>query len=43
MISNYEIHFDEHLENENLPTSEEIEIMELMRADDYCDELGIFE
>ena len=35
MISNYDIHFDEHL------IDDDNEEYELSKADEYCDELGL--
>lgn len=43
MISNYDIHFDEHLHLEGELTEQEREDEILRRADEYCDELGLFQ
>jgi hypothetical protein len=41
MISNYDIHFDEHLDNDWSLSSDELEDLELSKADEYCDEQGV--
>ena len=41
MISNYDIHFEENLNNDWQLSSDELEHLELCKADEYCDELGL--